>query len=510
MIWIPISYYGSNWGCWEPAAHTAALIGGKTGRYDAPGQLRDNLRKISMATSGSAAASRELRTFLEHYPDTNTMELLVPDLAGVLRGKRIRGSEFNKTFRDGFYMPGGTVLLDTLGNTVSGIRYTADDGDPDIPAKVVPGSLAPVPWSKKPAAQAFFRFFERDGQPFFADPRCVLEKAMEPLLQMKLTIVMATELEFYLLDAKSDRPRARVSRVPGIGRAQPGPQVYHPDDLWDIENFLDELHAVCAAQNIPAGTTTSEFAPGQFEINLDHVASPTLACDHALLLKRAVKAVARRHGFVACFMAKPFEEDSGSGMHIHMSLVDRNGRNYFSQGKESLASPPYSARLRHAIGGLAKTMAEATAIFAPNANSYRRLRPEMFAPVEPNWGANHRNVAIRVPVADAGNLRFEHRTAGADANPYLVTAAILAGVHHGLTTRCEPGPMVREGDVIELERKIPNRWDAALDLFAKSRILPDYLGRRYCQYYVINRREESRRFHNRVSNVDFDWYMRAV
>jgi glutamine synthetase len=463
-----------------------------------------------MTTSSGAAASRELRAFLGKFPDTATLELLIPDLAGVLRGKRIRNGEFLKTFRKGFVMPGGTVLLDTLGNTVSGIRYTAEDGDPDLSAAVVAGSLAPVPWSRKPSAQALFRFYERNDVPFFADPRAVLERAMEPFRQKKLKIVMATELEFYLLDAKSDRPRARVSRVPGIGRPQPGPQVYHPDDLWDIENFLDDLHAVCSAQNIPAGTTTSEFAPGQFEINLDHVDSPTLACDHAVLLKRAVKAVARQHGFVACFMAKPFEEDAGSGMHIHMSLVDRNGRNYFSQGRESLASPPYSARLRHAIGGLAATMAEATAIFAPNANSYRRLRPEMFAPVEPNWGANHRNVAIRVPVSDQKNLRFEHRTAGADANPYLVTAAILAGVHHGLTERCDPGPMVREGDVIELQRKIPNRWDAALDRFERSRILPASLGKRYCRSYTINRREESRRFHNCIGNIDFDWYMRAV
>jgi glutamine synthetase len=220
---------------------------------------------------------------------------------------------------------------------------------------------------------------------------------------------MATELEFYLLDAKTDRPTKRVSRVPGIGRPQPGPQVYHPDDLWDIENFLNNLNDACVEQNIPVGTAVSEFAPGQFEINLEHVDDPVLACDHGVMLKRAIKAIARQHGFVACFMAKPFEEDSGSGLHIHMSLVDRKGKNYFSQGKDNMASPPFSARLRHAVGGLAKTMAESTAIFAPNANSYRRLRPEMFAPVEPNWGANHRNVALRIPVSDQKNLRLEHR-----------------------------------------------------------------------------------------------------
>jgi glutamine synthetase len=452
----------------------------------------------------------ELRRFLKKYPDTGVIELLVADVVGVLRGKRIREHDFANIFRNGFTMPGGTVLLDTTGDVVAGIPWSGEDGDPDTDAVVVPGSLAPVPWASKPAAQALFRFYMDDGEPFFADPRYVLERSLAPLYKMGLKIVMATEYEFYLLDAKADRPTPRVAKVPGIGRPQPGPQVYHPDDLWEIEHFLNELHDACVAQNIPAGTAISEFAPGQFEINLEHVDDPVLACDHGVLLKRAIKAVARKHGFVACFMAKPFEEDAGSGLHIHMSLVDRDGRNYFSHGKEKMASPPFSARLRHAVGGLAKTMAEATAIFAPNANSYRRLRPEAFAPVEPNWGTNHRNVSLRIPVCDEKNLRFEHRTSGADANPYLVTAAIAAGVHFGLKNKCDPGRMVEAGEIINLKRKIPNRWDAAIDKFARSKILPQYLGEEFCRVYALHRREESRRFHNVVSNVDFDWYMRAV
>jgi glutamine synthetase len=463
-----------------------------------------------MAKRKSVALDAELRAFMKAFPDADVMELLIADLAGVLRSKRIRGKEFQKALSDGFCIPGGALLLDTLGNVVSGIAFTAEDGDPDVDARIVPGSLAPIPWATRPSAQALFRLYARSGAPFFADPRHVLERAAAPLRAMKLEIVMAAELEFYLLDARTDRPTARVSKVPGIGRPQVGPQVYHPDDLWDIDNFLHDINDACHMQNIPVGTTTSEFAPGQFEINLHHVHDPVLACDHAVLLKRTVKAIARQHGFVACFMAKPFEDSAGSGLHVHLSFVDRDGRNYFSGGKESAAVPPYSARFRHAVGGLAQTMAEATAIFAPNANSYRRLRPDMFAPVEPNWGTNHRNVSLRVPVSDAANLRVEHRTSGADANPYLVTAAILAGVHYGLKNRCDPGRMVRESEVISLKHKLPARWDAAIDKFARSRVLPQYLGAEYCRSYAINRRAEAERFHNVVSNVDFDWYMRAV
>ena len=451
----------------------------------------------------------ELSRLLRQQPDTATMELLVPDIGGILRGKRIRRSSFEKTCDEEFWFCGGTLLMSSLGRVLPGMVGDGD-GDPDVPCRLVPGSIAPVPWAARPTAQALFRMFERNGQAYFADPRAVLERSLAPLRKMGLRIIMATELEFYLLHAKADRPTQRASRVPGIGRPQPGPQVYHPDDLWEIEQFLDDLYDYCDAQGIPADTATSEFAPGQFEINLAHVDDPVQACDHALLLKRAIKATALRHGLVACFMAKPFAEDSGSGLHIHMSLVDKHGKNYFSHGRDSLAVPPFSARLRHAVGGLLTTMAESTAIYAPNANSYRRLSPDCFAPVDLNWGVNHRVVAVRIPQSDAKNLRFEHRVAGADANPYLVTAAIAAGVHHGLKNKCDPGRMIEEGEQVRLKTRIPDRWDQAIDQFSGSKILPDYLGSKYCEYYALNRQGESREFHNTISPIDFDWYLRAV
>ena len=454
--------------------------------------------------------NRALTRLRRQQPGTDTIELLIADITGVLRGKRVRGNEVDDILDDGFTIPGGIVVLDTLGDCVPGIHWSSDDGDPDAFARVLPDTLAPVPWLSRPTGQALFRLFHDDDTPFFADPRHVLERAMAPLRRMKLNAVMACELEFYLLDGRVDRPEAHVPKVPGTDRPQPGPQVYHPDDLWDNEAFLDGVLDTCTAQGIPAGTTISEFAPGQFEVNLHHVDDPVQACDHAVLLKRAIKAVARQHDLIACFMAKPFEEQSGSGLHLHISLVDEQGRNYFSRDQGKAANPPFSARLRHAVGGLGKTMAECTAVFAPNANSYRRLRPDAFAPVEPNWGANHRNVAIRVPLSDAGNLRIEHRVAGADANPYLVAAAVLSGIHYGLKHKCDPGRMVAQGEFVALRRRIPNRWDAALDKTARSAVLKDYLGEAFVKTYVANRRHESQCFHNRISELDFDYYLRAV
>ena len=143
-------------------------------------------------------------------------------------------------------------------------------------------------------------------------------------------------------------------------------------------------------------------------------------------------------------------------------------------------------------------------------NSFRRLRADMFAPVDSNWGVNHRVVAVRIPASDEKNLRFEHRVAGADANPYLVTAAVLAGVDHGLKNRIDPPRMIAQGEAITPKLRIPNRWDAALDKFARSKVLGDYLGDDYCRFFEINRRTECAAFHNEVTEVDYDWYLRSM
>ena len=452
----------------------------------------------------------ELRAVQKKHGDFESMDLLIPDLNGILRGKRVRRGEFDKCCKGGFVFCAGTTLLNTLGEVVSGVPYGADDGDPDLPAKLIPESIVPVPWSKRPMGQAFFRMVAENGGDFFGDPRTVLENALKPLAKRGLKPVVATELEFYLLDGKSSEVRIGAPMIPGTDRPQPGTQVYNPDDLFEVEAFLDDVYAWCEAQNVPAQAAISEYSPGQFEINLHHVDDAVLACDHAVMLKRIIKAAARKHGLIACFMAKPFEEDAGCGLHIHMSIVDKNGENFFSHGKEKMAVPPFSARLRHAVGGLLKLMPEATLIGAPNANSFRRLRPDMFAPVEPNWGVNHRVVSIRIPESDEKNLRLEHRTAGADANPYLVMAAVAAGVHYGMKNRVDPGPMVEQGAEIVPKLKIPNRWEAAIDKFQRGKILPEYFGKDYCRYYAMVRRHEAEQYHNKIAQLDFDWYLRAV
>ena len=449
----------------------------------------------------------ELKEFLKRHPDTQVLELLQPDMLGILRGKRVVRDEFAKPFGAGLNFCGATVLLDAKGATFDRIDNGGRDGDPDAISTAVPGSLAPVPWAQVPTAQVLLAMNTASGDPFFADPRQVLRHAMKPLQKMGLTAVAATELEFYLLEGDAERPSPKRGRIPGTRREQDGPQYGAMEDVEDVDPFLAELYATCKAQNIPVGATLKEFSPGQLEVNLHHVASAETAADHAVLLKRAVKAVAKRHGMAASFMAKPFADGAGCSLHVHVSLMDESGRNVFASKD---AAQPISATLRHAIGGLAATMPESMAIFAPTANSYRRYRPGAFVPLAPNWGRNHRGVALRIPISALEDTRVEHRPGGADGNPYLVLAAILAGIHHGIANKIDPGPMVEPGTVIDEKVVLPVRWEAALDAFDAARVLPKYLGERYHKLYATCRREECDRIHSEIPDRDYEWYLRAV
>ena len=455
----------------------------------------------------SQTVQRELGRYLEQHPETRYLEPLMPDINGILRGKRLGVDDFDKAFGHGLNFCGAATLMDSKGSTSESIPYGNNDGDPDVLAVAVPGSLAPVPWAKMPTGQFLLEMVGLDGRPYPWDPRNVLRQAMQPLYDLGLHPVLATELEFYLVGHDGETFIPRVPRIPGSDLPQGGTQFAVMEDLYDVDEFINDLHNICGEQNIPAGTALSEYAPGQFEVNLRHVDDPVLACDHAVLLKRAIKASARRNDLAATFMAKPFADLSGSGLHIHISMLDDDGTNIFA-GTSS--DGEFSNKLRHAIGGLGELMAQCMAIFAPNANSYRRFAPDAYVPLTPSWGLNHRDVALRIPLSSAANTRVEVRVAGADSNPYLVVASILASIHHGITHQSDPGKMVQQGEPIERVVTLPVRWSTALDTFDAGTILPDYLGEKYHKLFSLCRREEEGNFNAEIPAKDYEWYLRAV
>ena len=451
----------------------------------------------------------ELNLFLESHPDLEILELLVPDMNGIIRGKRLDVSEAKTLFSKGINFPAATHLLDSSGDVIDGLILGTDDGDPDVTAKPVANSLSSIPWLEKPAAQAMITMFDRNGEHYSNESRNILRDVIEKFEADGFRATVAVELEFYLIqdkDALSINPRH--GPLPGTILQDEGPQVYSMEDLRELDPFFNQLKKACEIQNIPTGTIISEFSRGQFETNLHHVDDPLLASDHAILLRRAVRETAKSFGLGATFMAKPFMETAGSGMHIHISLKNEKGDLLFQT--DSKQETNFNQNIEHAVGGLAQTMEEGMAIFCPNANSYRRFQPGFFAPITPNWGPNHRNLSIRIPLSDSGNVRIEHRAAGADANPYLVMACVLAGIHSGLKNKITPPEMISESEVIDPEVTLPVKWDKALEAFENATVLNEYLGSEYSDLFLRSRRCEMDRFTSQISNKDFEWYLRSI
>ncbi len=452
----------------------------------------------------SAAPVEALAAFLAANPGIEFLDLYFTNLSGVPRGKRLRAHEFVAAFEQGRFLPGSVLVVDITGLDVEESGMVWEDGDADRVAWPVPGTLARAPWLGEDSAEVMLAMHELDGRACDLDPRTVLANVLRRFSADGLTPVVACELEFYLIEARRARDGGiRHARTPD-GRPPPHRQVYGLDG-HDLDGaYLRDLWAACDALGLPSGAAISEYGMGQYEMTLAHKPDALAACDDAVRFKRAAKGVAARHGLAATFMAKPFPDLSGSGLHIHVSVNDEKGRNIFAS-----ADPAGNAALGHAIGGAAMLMPESILVFAPNANSYRRFRPNSYAPVRAGWGVNNRTVPLRVPAGPAASRHLEHRLSGADANPYLAMAAVLAGIHHGLTHDIAPGPMV-SGDGYAAGERLPTDWAHATALFEGSRLLADYWGGRAAELFATIKRVEQERYNAVVTPLDYDWVLRSA
>ncbi|MEQ8393791.1 glutamine synthetase family protein [Thalassobaculum sp.] len=456
----------------------------------------------------SSAGRLFAETFLAKNPEAATIDILLPDVSGVVRGKRVGRDQLAGLFEEGAAFPASVFGTDVTGDSVDETGLVWELGDADYPCWPVPGTLMPVPWTARPSAQVLLTMTDPNGAPFFAEPRVVLQRVFDRYKARGLTPVVALELEFYLIDRKREDHLPPIPAMsPVTGARQATTQVYGLDELDDFEAVLDDVANACRVQGIPAMAASAEYAPGQFEINLTHEADPVQAADHAVLLKRAVKGVARAHGMNATFMAKPFSEETGNGLHLHVSVLGPDGKNIFADPKGGKLGSP---ALSHAVGGLAATMNDCMALFAPTANAYKRLRPANYVPMSACWGYNNRSCAFRVPAGSAAVTRIEHRVAGADANPYLATAAVLAGMLHGIETEAE-APRPIDGNAYETEEpSVPKTWSAALDCFESSAFVANWLGADFQRVFHAVKEAERRDFEAEVTPLEWRWYLTTI
>ncbi|MBX7145705.1 MAG: glutamine synthetase family protein [Alphaproteobacteria bacterium] len=447
---------------------------------------------------------KKVESFLITHATINGFDLLLSDSNGVIRGKRVSKDNLIKSFVEGVLMPGSIFALDITGKDIEETDLQWGQGDPDQLCFPEINTLKPCPWYQKPRGQVLLTMYDKRQNPFFADPRQVLKKVLQLYQSKNLTPVIAVELEFYLVNQNCTN-EGQSFFTPLTSKYDTSAQVYSLARLDDYKSFFDDIEHYSTIQDIPAESAVSEASPGQFEINLRHVDNAIIAADHGVLLKRLVKGVARKHGFEATFMAKPFAHLAGNGMHIHFSLQDKEGKNIFNNDQEE-----GSHFLQNSIGGLLELMSESMAILAPNANSYRRFQNHSYAPTKPTWGYNNRTTAIRIPGGNNEAKRIEYRVAGADANIYLVIAIILAAAYHGIENKINPSKPIQGNSYNNHYQSLPNTWQEALSYFEQSKILATYLGSDFCKFYSTCRHIERNRFRSLVSNHEHNWYLHTL
>jgi len=444
--------------------------------------------------------------FLDAHPDIEVIEAFVIDANGVPRGKWIPRDRARDVIDNGMALPRSIYALDVWGRDVLGAGLAEGTGDPDGHCHPIMRTLAPVPWLSRPTAQVFLGMRNDDGTDFYADPRNVLTAVLDKYRARGLTPVVAVEFEFYIIDpVHSALDPVRPPNSRDVRWQSRQTQVLSISELHEFEAVLADIAHACDAQQVPVDTFLRENGPGQYEVNLKHVDDALLAADHSVMLKRIIKGFMRKHDYDATFMAKPYGNHAGSGMHIHFSLLDAQGRNVFAgeNGKPS-------DTLLSAAAGLVASMADSMAVFAPNANSYRRVTLSEHAPMFASWGHETRSAAVRVISDRPSSTRLEHRVAGADANPYLVLAAILDGALLGVSEGLQPGPPLVADNHTDRHEPLPNNWDYALELFSASTFTADCLGPAYKQLYLACKNQELTEFRGRVTDVEYDAFIKTV
>lgn len=460
-------------------------------------------------SSTSIASLAEATAFFDANPDIDAVDLIFTNMCGVPRGKRLRKHEALAVFESGRFLPRSVVVVDITGRDTEETGLLWEEGDCDSRVSPVPGTLTRCPWTKAPAAQFLTSFYALDGTADELDPRHVLGRVIDRFTEIGLTPVVAVELEFYLLDAKRGvTGKPLPAHIPLNGATPSEIQVYGMQELEDFREFFDELYAGADVQGLPLESAIAEYAAGQFELTLRHKPDAIAACDDAIIYKRLLKSLAQKHGMEATFMAKPFAESAGSGMHLHISLIDEGGSNAYAS-----EAPSGTPLLSHSIGGMQALLAESFAIFAPNANSFRRFKANSYAPVAPTWGINNRTVSFRIPAGSPVSRHVEHRACGADANPYLALAAVLAGMHHGIVNRLDPGPAVIGNGYNAPTGQgapMPSNWFSAVDRFADSPLMKEYLGEKFVNMYSVVKRTEQDKFFGSIPDLDYEWYLRSA
>jgi len=418
------------------------------------------------------------------------IECVTPDLNGVPRGKVMTAEGFLEGRR--LQLARGVLLQCIMGGYPAAKYYGSDDGDLALIAD--PAQTHRLPWSEEPRALAICDADELDGEPSNLSTRGQLKSVIARYARHGWSPVVATELEFFVFAPNSDPNQPFKPPVGLDGRREDGQSAFSVSSNNGLRPFFSEVYKCMAALGLPRDTFMHEMGVSQFEINLLH-GDPLLLADQTFLFKHMLKEVALKHGLTVVCMAKPLAHTPGSSMHIHQSVVDSvTGQNIFSDAQGNL-----TAAFRHFIGGQQAAMADFTALFAPNVNSYQRLCHPFASPNNACWSHDNRAAGLRIPASAPVARRVENRLPGADANPYLAIAASLSAGLYGIEQQLEPTEPIQGEFVVPDALSLPCTLHAALERLKRSELAKELFGAEFIEGYIASKTLELTSFFSEIT-----------
>lgn len=432
----------------------------------------------------------DIKAFLSEHR-IQEVECVIPDMTGIARGKILPKDLF---LNSGQMRLPKSVLLNTVNGQQPDNTPFVGDTDPDMVCSPDESTVRVVPWAAERVAVVIHDCEEFDGSPVALSPRSVLRRVLALYDAQGWQPVVAPEMEFYLV-ARQQNPHEPLQPPLGrSGKPEAGRQSYSIDAVNDFDPFFLELSRFCELHRLGVETLIHEAGAGQMEINFTHGDAMDLA-DRVFLFKRTVRETALRHGIFATFMAKPMENEPGSAMHIHQSILDTaTGRNIFSD-----ADGAVTPHFRHFIAGLQRYVPLVMPMLAPYVNSYRRLSRYMSAPINVQWGYDNRTCGIRVPESDPANRRLENRVPGVDVNPYLAMAATLACGYLGLMEKRQPTEPMKSS-AWDHDHELPSHMEDALRRMRECEPMRDVLGGAFIDAFLAVKELEYATYNRVISS----------
>ena len=420
------------------------------------------------------------------------VECLVPDMTGNARGKFIPANQFLS--RGHPRLPESIMIQSVTGEYSDQHWDFVEPTDADMILLPDASTMRVVPWAREPTAQIIHDCYTMDGRPHPLATRNILRKVLELFEADGLRPVVAPEVEFYLVGKNLDPDYELAPPQGRSGRAESSRLSYSIDAVAEFEDFVEDMYRYADAQELQVDTLIHESGAAQMEINFLHGDALSLA-DQVFTFKRTVRETAYKHGMYATFMAKPMKAEPGSAMHIHQSLVDmKTGKNVFARPKGG-----YSDLFLHYVAGLQRYTPELISLYAPNVNSYRRLAPEIAAPINLNWGVDNRTTAFRMPQSDGPATRIENRFPGADVNPYLAFAATLASGYLGMKGKLTPTEP-HQGTANEEEVEVARTLEEGLRHLHDSPEIQEVFGELFLRAYAAVKLDEFEEFNQVISS----------